>query len=608
MPDVTRRRRSRFSLAACLLLAAAVTAAAQSAEPVRYTVSFPAPQTHYVEVDASIPTASQAAVEIMMPVWTPGSYLVREYSRNVEALTAHAPDGRALPVVKTAKNRWRVTTGGAARVTVGYRVYSREMSVRTNWVEADFALLNGAATFVTLPERGLRPHEVTLKLPAAWKTSVTGMPEAPGGVPNQYRAPDFDTLVDSPIVAGNPTVYRFDVDGKPHYLVNVGDDGVWDAKRSVEDVTRIVRTARNFWGSLPYDKYVFLNILTGGGGGLEHRNSVAMMASRWATRTHDSYIGWLGLVSHEYFHLWNVKRLRPVELGPFDYEHEVYTRGLWIAEGVTDYYGDLLLRRAGITTEAEYLSQLSGAIRSLQTTPGRLVQPVELASFDAWIKEYRRDENSPNASISYYTKGAVVGFLLDARIRQATAGTRSLDDVMRLAFTRYSGARGYTAAEFRRTASEVAGQDLESWFVRALETTEELDYTDALRWFGLRFAQPQPPLDPTGWFGVRTRVEGGRLVVTGILRSSPAYGSGLNVGDEVLAIDDLRVAPDTLDSRLQAYRPGQQVSLLISRRDVSRTIRVTLGEEPPDAWRLEIAPESGSEPQAHRHAWLSPQS
>ncbi|OFW06685.1 MAG: hypothetical protein A3H96_25435 [Acidobacteria bacterium RIFCSPLOWO2_02_FULL_67_36] len=513
---------------------------------------------------------------------------MREYSKNLESVVAKSIEGRALPIAKTAKNRWRITTGGAPRVVLNYRVYSREMTVRNNWVDADFAMLNGAATFLTLPERGPRPHEVTIQLPAGWKTSVTGMADAPDGAPNHYRAPDFDTLVDCPIVAGNPDIYTFQVAGKPHFLVNVGGDGLWDASRSVADMQRIVETALKMWGSLPYDKYVFFNVLTGGGGGIEHKNSVMMMASRWATTTHDGYVRWLGLVSHEFFHLWNVKRLRPIELGPFDYEHEVYTRSLWIAEGFTDYYGDVILKRAGLVTDAEYLAQLSDTIRSLQTTPGRLVQPVELASFDAWIKEYRRDENSPNVSISYYTKGALIGWLLDAKVRQATKGAKNLDDVMRLAFQRYSGEHGYTPEQFRQVASEVAGQDLGSWFERALDTTEELDYTPALDAFGLRFRAARPaPDDPPGWLGARTRVDGGRLLVTEVRRGTPAYDAGINVDDEVLAINDVRFPADQLDVRLRSYRPGNKVQVLVSRRDRVRSLDVTLGAAPRDSWELE---------------------
>ncbi len=219
-------------------------------------------------------------------------------------------------MVKTAKNRWRVETGSGATVHVTYRVYCHEMSVRTNWVEDSFALLNGAPTFMTMVGGLARPHEVTLNLPAAWKTTVCGMDDVPGGAPHHYRAPNYDVLVDSPILAGNPAVYKFDLDGIPHYLVNEGEGGVWDGPRSAADVEKIVRRFREMWGGLPYqNKYVFLNVLTGSGGGLEHKNSFTVMWSRWATGTRAAYIDWLDVVSHEYFHAWNVKRLRPQELG-----------------------------------------------------------------------------------------------------------------------------------------------------------------------------------------------------------------------------------------------------------------------------------------------------
>jgi predicted metalloprotease with PDZ domain len=427
------------------------------------------------------------------------------------------------------------------------------------------------------------------------------MPDSSDGGPNHYRAPDYDTLVDSPIVAGNPASHRFVAAGKPHFLVDVGEGGVFDGARAATDVGKIVEQAASLWGGVPYDKYVFFNVLTGGGGGIEHKNSVMMMASRWSMSTHDRYIGWLGLVSHEFFHLWNVKRLRPVELGPFDYEHEVYTRSLWIAEGFTDYYADVILARAGLITTAEYLDNLSGAIRALQSTPGRLEQPVEMASFDGWIKQYRPDENSSNVSISYYTKGAVLGFLLDARVRQATNGAKSLDDVMRLAFERYSGAHGYTPEQFRQTASEVAGTDLSAWFERVLDTTEELDYQPALDWFGLEFRTAPVRPDPPAWLGARTRDQDGRLIVTVVPRGTPAFDAGLNQGDEILAIDDFRVTPRELNSRFDAYRPGQKVTLLIARRDELKRLDVTLGSAPPEKWELRIREGSDG---GNRRAWI----
>lgn len=599
-----RPRRHPLSFVIVFLFAGPLHALAQQ-EPVRYTLSFPRPANHYIEVEAAYPAAGRSEIDLTMPVWTPGSYLVREYSRNVENVTAAGSDGRPLALIKTAKNRWRVQTGGAAAVRVRYRVYSREMGVRTNWVEDAFALVNGAATFMTLADGLARPHVVSLALPAEWKISVSGLQD--GGSPHTFTAPDFDVLVDSPIVAGNPAVHEFSVGGKPHYLVNVNEPPFWDVKQSVADVQKIVEANLAFWGSLPYEKYVFLNVLTEAGGGLEHRNSVTMMASRWATRTRRRYVRWLGLVSHEYFHLWNVKRLRPVELGPFNYNEENYTRSLWIAEGLTDYYGALMLRRAGLVSDEECLADLSSAIAELQATPGRLVQPVELASFDAWIKEYRPDENSPNVSISYYTKGAVVGFLLDAQIRAASGSRRSLDDVMRTAFARFSGARGYTPADFRRVVNEVAGADLSDWMRRTLETTEELDYGRALDWFGLQF-MPSPPArgfgSPLAWQGMRLRTDNNRLLVSQVRRDTPGAASGINVDDEIVALDEFRVTPAQWESRLELYRPGDTVSVLVSRRDALKRFDLTLAEPETERWRLRPSGDATPAQQGHLRSWL----
>jgi predicted metalloprotease with PDZ domain len=595
-------------LAAALLMTYADSATAQTgAEPIRYAVSFPAPQTHYMEVTATVPTERRADVELMMAVWTPGSYLVREFERNVEGVTASGPDGRSLAVTKSDKNRWRVATGGAPSVTVKYRVYGHEMSVRTNWIEAGFALVNGAPTFLTLADRTPRAHEVAITPATGWSKSLTALPEMPGG-PHRYRAPDFDTLTDSPIVIGNPAVYEFTVDGKKHYLVNEGEGGIFDGARAAKDLEAIVREYRRMWGFLPYDRYLFLNLLTESGGGLEHKNSTVLMGTRWATRTRRAYIAWLDLASHEFFHAWNVKRLRPVELGPFDYENEVHTKSLWIAEGVTDYYADLTLHRAGLITRDEYLDSLSDKVEELQTTPGRLVQSAEMASFDAWIKYYRPDENSINTSISYYTKGSVVALLLDARVRKATNGAKSLDDVMKAAYEKYSGSRGYTADEFRAVAEQVAGVSLKAFWDHAVTGTDELDYKEALETFGLRFRSVAVPADRPGkpWLGINTRNDAGRLLVSQVRRDTPALAAGLNVDDEILAIDDYRVRADRLDNRLEQYKPGDKVTLLVARREQLLRLDVTFGTEPPRSWRLEVNPSASDAQQSGRGRWLNP--
>ncbi len=588
---------------------------AQTLEAVRYTVRFPAPVTHYAEVDAVFPPAAHGDLLLFLPVWTPGSYLVREYSRNLEDLRATDSAGNALTIEKTRKNRWRIASAGSSPVTVHYRVYCREMSVRTNWVDENFALLNGAATFLSIADSSPREHAVEIELPAGWKLSISGMKELR---PNHFSAPDYDTLVDSPILAGSPIVHEFEVEGKKHYLVNEGESALWDGNRAALDVRKLVEQNRKLWGSLPYEKYVFLNLIVDAGGGLEHKNSLTIMSGRYATRTHKSYLSWLGLVSHEFFHAWNVKRLRPKELGPFDYENEVYTQNLWIAEGFTDYYSGLMARRAGLATEGEYLGfgaaadgwgdALSTQIRTLQTTPGRLAQPLSMASYDAWIKAYRPDENSANTSISYYTKGSVVAWLLDAKLRRATGGQRSLDDLMRLAYERFSGERGYTREGFVSGASSIAGTNLEAWFRKVLDTTEELDYSEALDWFGLQFKKVEPVKADgraKAWTGLQTRVNAGRLLVSQIPRNTPGEMAGFAVDDEILAVDDWRVAGEGWAQRLEQYAPGERLDVLISRRDRVLHVPITLGEEPGPDWQLQILPNATAAQKQNLEAWLS---
>lgn len=591
-------------------------------DPISYTLRFPAPQTHYVEVEAVFPTAGQATIELMMAAWTPGSYMIREYSRHLEDVSAGSPAGEPLALTKTRKNRWQVATRGASQAVVRYRVYAREMSVRTNFIDAGFAILNGAPTFLTLAGNGNRPHDVRVVLPPAWKTVVCPLPPPPGASEGEgrFRAESFDALADAPIYAGNPALYRFEVAGRPHLLLNEGEGGVWDGPRSAADVERIVREQAAFWGQVPYPRYVFFNLLVEEGGGLEHRDSTVLMASRWATRRREDYLDWLGLASHELFHAWNVKRLRPVALGPFDYENEVYTRDLWTAEGLTSYYENLFVHRAGLSTQNELLKALSSDIEKLQTAPGREVQSLEDSSFDAWIKYYRRDENFNNTGISYYTKGAVVGFLLDARIRHATNGRKSLDDALRLAYARHAGERGFRGEEFHALLSEVAGTDLGPWLDRALSSTEELDYSEALAWYGLRFVEKKEKdeddkdeasgSDKTasgeaaGWLGEETEEKDGRLLVKEVKRETPAYEAGLNAEDEIVGLGDYRVTPESWKDRLKAYRPGETVEILVARRDRLVRLPATFAEKPKTRWKLAVDPAATPEQKARLAAWL----
>ncbi len=597
----------------------ALTLCALAQDPIRYTVRIPEPHTHYLEITASIPTA-KPSVELYMAVWTPGSYLVREYARNVENFQARTAAGKPLTWSRTRKNRWRVDAANEPRIDVSYRVYAHEMSVQGNWVDAGFAMLNGAPNFLTLVGADKRPYEVKLELPPTWGKSISGMKDGP--TPHTWVAADFDELLDCPIYAGNAPIHEFVVEGKKHYLVNEGEGPMWDGPASAKDVAKIVAEYSRQWGGLPYEKYVFFNMIVESGGGLEHKNSTWLGASRWAySNTQEapenpaavgaaaprraSRLSWLGLVSHEYFHLWNVKRLRPVELGPFDYENEVYTRSLWLAEGVTSYYGPLAVRRAGLSTNAQALRAMSAAIGQLQNTPGRHVTPAETASYNAWIQLYRPNENSPNTAISYYTKGQVVGFLLDAKIRKATNNAKSLDDAMKIAYQRYGNEKGYTPEQFRAICNEVAGADFSAWFRLALETTEELDYTEALEFYGLRF-RPEPARAgaPRLLTGVTANTAAGRILITGLRRGTPAYNAGFNVNDEIIGVNGYRVRAEQWPSYLDNYKPGQTVDVLLSRRDQLMTLKLPITADKPSSWALEAKPDATDEQKARVKAWL----
>ena len=486
-----RRSQLQWSFAVLFItLLLGVSHKAQAAEPVVYTVKFPAPATHVAEVEAVFPTSKQTTIELLMPVWSPGFYRVEDYVSRIQGLSARSATGQPLVVEQPQKNHWRITTQGATKVIVSYQLLCNGRSVTTNWVGEDLLVLNAAAAFIKLADRVRRPHEIRLVLPPQWKRAMSSLDVAEVGNPNHFRAKDYDTLVDSPIVAGDLSVREFNVQGSRHQLVDAGDYKKWDGGQGAKDLEKIVRETQEYWGIRPFNRYVFLNVFRQGGGGLEHSNSTLLTSSPQMTAP---TLRWLSFVSHEYFHAFNVKRLRPVELSAFDYERPPSTSSLWISEGLTTYGADLIVARAGLCNTEEFLSVLSSNIRSLQNSPGRLKQTLSAASLDVWSSGNSGVGRDPQNLVSYYVKGPVVGLLLDAKIQHATAGKKSLDDVMRLAYKRFSGARGFTPEQFRQTAEEVAGIDLKKPFRQWLDSTDELDYTEALDWFGLRFAEdPQP--------------------------------------------------------------------------------------------------------------------
>ncbi|HEV2859393.1 MAG TPA: PDZ domain-containing protein [Pyrinomonadaceae bacterium] len=593
------RAQSLALLASLLLLLSAAAASAQERGPapeISFTVSMPRPHTHLLEVEARLRYArnAPAQLDLVMPVWTPGSYLVREYARHVQDFAADAGGGAALRWSKTNKNTWRVETGGARDVRVRYSVYSNELTVRTNELNDRHAFWNNAATLVHPDGHLAAPSTLRVVPREGWKVA-TGLPPA-GSEQNAFRADNFDILYDSPVLASDFRVVTFEAGGRQHRFVFDGA-GNYDAERIGRDARKIVEAARAIMGGeLPYTDYTFLLMLgpPPGGGGLEHLNSTALIWRRHGFATEEDYRSFYGLVAHEFFHLWNVKRIRPDALGPFDYTRENYTRLLWVAEGTTEYYESVIRRRAGLITDRQFLANFAKAFQDLQNTPGRLEMSAEEASFDAWIKYYRPDENTINSAISYYDKGAILGLLLDLEIRKRSGGARSLDDVMRSLYKDFfQQNRNYTPEDFQRAAERAAGSPLEDFFRRFVRGREELDYNAALEAAGLRLDTASDkdgkPAPESAYLGATLAQEGDRLTLRNVPAGTPAYEQGLSANDQIVAIDGYRAARDFLDffnARLAGKRPGDTVAVTVFRADELRTFNVKLGARADATYRI----------------------
>ena len=598
-------QRRLFVCAAALLIFLPLVVAGQTAAPeISFTVAMPRPHTHLLEVQVAVkrPTDGPAQESLVMPVWTPGSYLVREFARHVQDFTATTAAGQPLKWEKVNKNTWRIVTGGSRDWQATYRVYANELSVRTSELNSSHAFWNNANILMYLDGFLKSPSTVRVLAPDVWKVA-TGLP-AVLGQKNTFRAEDFDVLYDSPFEVSNFKTLIFNVKGIPHRIV-IDGEGNYNPERMRLDVQKIVETqVAMMGGEVPYRDYTFiLHLRANAGGGLEHLNSTALgyprfgfkiqtgdratSASPTATGTPErDYRGFLGLVSHEFFHLWNVKRIRPDTLGPFDYTQENYTRVLWVAEGITDYYADLFLRRAGLITESEFLAATARSIQSMQNTPGRMEQSVEESSFDTWIKFYRPDENTVNSQVSYYDKGAILGLLLDLEIRKRSNNAKSLDDVLRYLYTEFfKKNRNYGPADFQKATELMAGSSLEDFFRKYVRGTEELDYNVALEAAGLRLDTGVGSVE-RAYLGALIAQDDDRLVVRSVAAGSPAYEQGLNAGDQIVALDNMRVTQDSFNARIAEKKPGDLINLTIFRFDDLSTVLIKLGGRREGTYRI----------------------
>jgi predicted metalloprotease with PDZ domain len=570
------------------------------AAPWHYEVSMPQPDTHLFHIQFIVDRWPEDYLEVHLPVWTPGSYLVREYAKHLQDFQAVDRHGNPLAWQKLSKNQWRIEA--ADRIQISYKIFANELTVRTNHLDRTHGYFNGAATFLFVPDRERQPLTIEIVLPHQDWEVATVLP-AVAEQPHTYYAADFDTLVDSPFEVGIHSRHEFIVLGKPHTLVIWGE-GNPEPQRIIQDTTAIIEAEASLFGGLPYDRYMFLlHLSSSGNGGLEHKNCCSLNYQRLGFRK-DSYLRFLNLVAHEFFHTWNVKRIRPKALETFDYDRENYTPSLWFCEGTTSYYDLLIPLRAGIYDVKHFLKLVSDNITRLQTTYGRHVQPLSESSLDAWIKLYRPDANSPNNQISYYLKGELVSLLLDLEIRKQTQNRASLDDVMRLMWERFGKAEiGFTEAELYAEIASVAGCDLQPFWQAYLHDTQELDYNFYLEPFGLE-VQPTPTQDQPPYTGMVVRPGNGIPTLKSVEANSPAQLAGIDPGDELLAIDGIRVTTEGLSDRLRQFEPGQVVELTLFKQD--RLYKTSLVTQPAVSDRynlLEIAKPSTAQTENLR-AWL----
>jgi len=572
------------SLLACLCLLASASLLADQHQ-VEHRLSFEDRKNQYLNVQLYLPVTS-GTVQLAMPNWTPGSYLIQDYAAQVERLQATGSSGKTLNVDKTSKNSWLIDAEGESWIQVRYSVWAGELAVNSSWLEQEFGLLNGAGVFLYSEETRTLPQLLNINLPAEWRDVHVALPSAPQA--NSFLATSYDELIDSPILLGNMREYRFQQGNQEYSLVNQGETALWDGEQAAADIERIVETVQGFWKKNPLEReYIFMNIIANGSGGLEHDYSTVMLSSPWQMRNRDDYIRWLSLVTHEFFHVWNVRRLRPQALNQYDYNNEIYTRELWLAEGLSSYYDNLLLFRSGLITVEEYLELLAAEILAYELSPGRKVRSAEQASFDAWIKHYKPDANSINSDVSYYRKGSLIGFVADTAIRKASEQEFGLDDIMREMYRLYgpSGvtSQGYPPGAFEALIEQRVGNTVGQQIKTLLTTVTDPDVDAALDYYGLELDR-NPGQKSSELSGIPVPVDFGLTWSTGenlvtvesVILGGAGADAGVLPGDELLAINGQRVNAANFQDRILRLRPEENAILLLARhnRIIELPIRV----------------------------------
>ena len=587
-----------------------------------YRLSFPQPETHLYHVELAVTGAPKGRVRFVMPAWTPGSYLIRDFARHVQDFEARDAQGEPLSWRRIDKQTWEVDAAEARRIVVRYRVYANELGVQSSHLDETHAYGNGTSVFMYVEDAKAAPCTLAIDAPRGWHVDIplrqTGR--------STFAAENYDELVDAPWEIGTHRRLEFRALGKRHRIALFGR-GNEDEERLVADLKRIVEEEAAIFGGLPYKEYLFiLHLNDKPGGGLEHRGSNTSAVERWTFQPGKKYEDFLALEAHEFFHTWNVKRLRPAALGPFDYTKEVHTTLLWAMEGITSYYDHLVLARAGLISEERYREFLAETITKLRQQPGRFKLSLAQSSFLTWVKLYKQDANWINTGVSYYLKGELVGLALDLAIRDRTDGRKSLDDVMRALYAKYPFEgpgipETHTHGEdgWRRTLEEVTGLRWRDFWAKYIEGTDEVDLEALLARVGWELkpvmrdddaekkAKKGDYTGPGAWLGIEVKEADKRVRVANVLVASPALDAGLAPDDELVALEGMQVKDkEWLEKRLREREPGDYVTLHFFRRGELVEKRVMLGANPPEKWAIEESKRAGARATRLRRAWLAP--
>jgi predicted metalloprotease with PDZ domain len=571
---------------------------------INYYLSMPEPHTHYFEVKTVLTEISANYVDVKLPVWAPGSYLVREFAKHIDSFEAKAADGSPLKFDKINKQTWRIFSMKNKSVQFSYKVYANELSVRTSFINIEHGYLNGTSVFMYVDKQKQIPCTLNIKPFAAWKKVSTAL-NCIDPVNFIYTAADYDWFVDSPIEIGNHVTFDFDAAGGRHEVAMFGA-GNYNTDTLKRDMKKVVETLAQVVGENPNPRYVFIvHNLTVGSGGLEHLASTTLQVNRFTYAPKSSYLNFLGLVAHEYFHLWNVKRIRPVALGPFDYDTENYTHNLWLSEGVTNYYSDLALLRAGFITADEFVNRVNTNINQVEDQPGNKMQSASESSWDAWIKGYRPHENSYNTTISYYSKGQILGAALDAAIIDASNGAKRFDDVLKDLYTNYykKQNRGFTDGELLQTFNAVAGKDMGTFFADYVYGVKTIDYDGIFSKIGLNLIITYPGKGKP-YLGANLAETAGKLTVRGVNKGSCAYTDGLNADDEIISVDGYRVNTDKLTKYINARKIGEVLIFLIARDDKMQEIKVKLTDDTTENYQFILKKNLSGTEEAKLKKWL----